>query len=344
MKLHLISLPHTSTVNSGYDQCAFTRKVRDFPKMMKPFGYKTLIYGSNKNDSDAELVTCITQEQQNYFLSEYEWYQKGRYYQIPFDDSLPIWRFFIKNVIKNLKKNYSSEDLILISSPIYYKPIQREFPEAKIIEYGIGYPTVLAPYRVFESEGWRNYCYGNNRIPDHGYMNDAVIPNYYDPEKFPLVTKKDDYLLFMGRPIPSKGLAWIQILASQGHKIKVAGAREVSGQNIEWVGYVDGAKKADLIGKAKALLSPTMYLEPFGGVVVEAALCGTPSITTNWGCYFETVEHEKTGFRANNYTEFAGYVDKLKDLDSKYISNRAKKLYSLETIGKKYHDYFQRFK
>ena len=341
MTLHLISLPHTSTTKTGFEQCAFTTKCRRFPDMMQPFGYTTLVYGSDANDSCGETVPCITQKQQDYFLSDYDWYTSGMYYKIPFDESLPIWRFFIKNVIKNLKRRYSVGDLILISSPIYYKPIQREFPEAKIVEYGIGYPTVLAPYRVFESDAWRNFCYGSNPIHDLGYMNDAVIPNYYDVSQFPLVKKKEDYLLFMARPIPSKGLSWIQILGAQGHKIKVAGANEVKGQNIEWVGYVDGAKKAELMGKAKALLSPTLYLEPFGGVVAEAALCGTPALTTNWGCYVETVEHGKTGFRANNLTELSGFIEKLDTLDPKYIRERAVSLWSTEVIGKKYHEYFQ---
>ena len=334
MKLHLIALPHAP---KEYEQCAFGRKVRDFPDMMKQFGYETITYGSNHD------VVCITKEQQDYFLSEYEWYQKGLLYKIPFDDHLPIWRFFIKNMIKELKKRYSKGDLILISSPIYYKPIQREFPEAVIIEYGVGYPTVLAPYRVFESEAWRNFCYGSNSIPDHGYMNDIVIPNYYDESKFPLITKKEDYFVFMGRPIPSKGWSWVQILASQGHKIKVAGSQEMTGTNIEWVGYVEGKKKAELLGKAKALLSPTIYLEPFGGVVAESALCGTASLTTSWGCYLETVEQGKTGYRANNFTEFSTFAHEVDKLDPKYIAQRARSLWSTEVVGQKYDTYFQRF-
>lgn len=342
MKLHLIGLPHTSTTEKGYEQCAFTRKLRDFPAMMKPFGYETVLYASDKSDADAELVPCITVAQQEYFLSEFDWFRDGKYYNIPFSEDLPIWPFFIKNVIKELKRRFSQGDLILISSPIYFKPIQREFPTAKIIEYGVGYPTVLSPYRVFESEAWRNFIYGSNGIPDHQYANDVVIPNYYEKDRFPVIEKKEDYFLFMARPTPAKGWAWIQILAAQGHKIKVAGAQEVSGLNIEWVGYVDGKEKAELMGKAKALLSPTNYLEPFGGVVAEAALCGTPSITTDWGCYIETVEQAKTGFRCKNFTEILKSIEKVSELDPNYIALRARSLWSTEIVGRKYDEYFRK--
>jgi len=308
--------------------------------MMKPFGYDVHVYASDLDDSGATLHTCITKSLQDYFLSHYDWYEGKSYYKIPFDPSLPIWRFFIQNVIKELRCSYSQDDLILISSPIFYAPIHRVFPLAKIIEYGVGYPTILSPYRVFESHSWRNFCYGSNHVSDLSYMNDDVIPNYYDPQAFPLVKEKQDYLVFMGRPIPSKGIAWVQILSSMGHKIKVAGSQELRGENIQWVGYVEGKQKADLLGNAKALLSPTMYLEPFGGVVAEAGLCGTPSITTNWGCYQETIEHGKTGFRINTFTEMKDAVALLDSCDPSYISSRSASLWSTSVIGQKYHKYF----
>jgi glycosyltransferase involved in cell wall biosynthesis len=342
MTLHLVSLPHTSTTYTQFAQCAFTQRNTKFPAMMKPFGYEVITYGSDKSDAGCENVAVITQEQQNYFLSDYDWYKNGLYYKIPFDDSLPIWRFFIKNLIKQLKKRVNQDDLILISSPIYYKPLHREFPNVKIVEYGVGYPRVLAPYRVFESEAWRNFVYGSNPIQDHEYMNDVVIPTYYDEAKFPLVKEKEDYFLFMGRPIPSKGWAWVQILAAQGHKVKVAGSQKVEGKNIEWVGYVDGEKKAQLMGRAKALLSPTIYLEPFGGVVAEAALCGTPAITTDWGCYHETVEHGKTGFWCKNMIEISQRVKEVDSLDPEYIAARARSLWDTSVVGKLYHEYFSR--
>ncbi len=40
-----------------------------------------------------------------------------------------------------------------------------------------------------------------------------------------------------------------------------------------------------LLGNAKSVLMPTYYLEPFGGVHVEAQLCDTPVITTDWSAF-----------------------------------------------------------
>jgi len=46
---------------------------------------------------------------------------------------------------------------------------------------------------------------------------------------------------------------------------------------------------------------PTYYLEPFGGVNVEAQLCGTPVLTTDWGAFPETVLHATDAVYLKNF-------------------------------------------
>jgi hypothetical protein len=49
------------------------------------------------------------------------------------------------------------------------------------------------------------------------------------------------------------------------------------GGDIEFVGEIDDAHKAEFLGGALALLCPIDWPEPFGLVLIEAAACGTPS-------------------------------------------------------------------
>jgi glycosyltransferase involved in cell wall biosynthesis len=96
------------------------------------------------------------------------------------------------------------------------------------------------------------------------------------------------------------------------------------------------------MSKATALFVPTIYIEPFGTVNVEAQACGTPVITTDWGAFTETVLHGTTGFRCRNLREFLLAAEDVKKLDPKVIRKWANDNYSLEAVGFKYEQYFKR--
>jgi glycosyltransferase involved in cell wall biosynthesis len=55
--------------------------------------------------------------------------------------------------------------------------------------------------------------------------------------------------------------------------------------------------KVDLLSRARAMVFPIRWPEPFGLVMVEAMACGTPVVTTNWGAAPEVVDDGVTGFR-----------------------------------------------
>lgn len=340
---HCVGLPHTQISKGKYGQCAYTQKTLKFAKMMSARGHKVYLYASDLNETPAELITCITKDQQDYFLGEEEWYKNGEIYKMPYDRKLPIWKLFNDNVIRELKKRVKPDDFILYLTGNTQQDIQKAFPKNKHVEYGIGYPGIWnTRYKVFESYAWMHHTYGRFSIPDYERQFNAVIPNYFEVDDFPESKNIEDYLLFMARPIPAKGLPFVMGLGSEGHKIKVAGAVPVEGNNIEWVGYADEKKRGELMSHAKALLSPTLYVEPFGGVAVEAMLCGTPVIAFKWGAFVETIEDGKTGFLVNNYEELKEAVKKVDSLDRKYIRERARRLYSTETVAKMYEDYFKR--
>lgn len=166
-----------------------------------------------------------------------------------------------------------------------------------------------------------HYVYGLLGIQD-GVWYDAVIPNYFDPEDFPFKSEKQDYLLYFGRIINRKGVQVASDVAkATGNMLYNVsqGSLENPGEGIylsneKHIVYhpaVGPEQRAILLGNAKAVLMPTYYLEPFGGVNVEAEMCGTPVITSDWGAYPETVLHGVTGYRCRVFEEFCRAVNNI---------------------------------
>ena len=60
-------------------------------------------------------------------------------------------------------------------------------------------------------------------------------------------------------------------------------------KNSSWEGPVSGIRKAELLTRAKAFLFPVTWPEPFGLVVIEALMSGTPVIATPQGSLKELV-------------------------------------------------------
>ena len=108
------------------------------------------------------------------------------------------------------------------------------------------------------------------------------------------------------------------------------------------MGLADTQKRAELMGAAKAIFVPTLYVEPFGGVAVEAMMCGTPVICTDWGAFPENVEQGVDGFRCRTLAEFVQAMSDVEGLDRELIRRRAVGRFSTEAVGPQYARYFER--
>jgi len=243
------------------------------------------------------------------------------------------------------------------------KPVLDKIPElyekAIVVEPGIGYhnESGLGPdvYKVYESYNWMSYNYGILCHPfegaNEGYVPrnyDCVIPNYWDPNDFIFSEKKDDYFLFFGRVIGRKGIhIATEVCEKAGVKLVVAGQGNEKyhnlqdNQNIEYIGFVDNQKRAELMSRAKAVFVPTQYFEPFGGVAVEAQMCGTPVISSDFGVFNETVLHGITGYRCRTLDQYVWAINNVHKLDPHAIRNWAIDNFSTERVSEMYEEYFQ---
>lgn len=338
MRFHVVNLPHTQTTKA-YSPCAYTQKVRKFADMMTGLGHEVILYGSEQNEAHCtENVVCITKARQKTF----GYSSRDDYLKIDFNSD-PIWSFFVPKVVEEMKKRVQPRDIICLITSTPFKPIMDAFPGHLSVEFGIGYPETMSPYRVFESYAWRNYVYGRGN--EDGHFFDEVIPNYFEIKDFPIKTKKDDYFLYIGRLTDKKGWHIAQQVCKELDKrLVVAGPGEFSGYG-EYVGIVGPQKRAELMGKAKAVFVPTLYVAPFEGVHIEANLCGTPVITTDFGVFSETVG-EPNGIRCSSYYEFleaAGYyANHIKATEYYQIAHEARQIYSTQVVAKRYEEYFKK--
>ncbi len=156
------------------------------------------------------------------------------------------------------------------------------------------------------------------------------VHNGVDLAAFPLSRQRDDYLLFLGRFHPSKGadLA-IEVARRAGRRLIIAAPsppddqrdwfdREVRpglGGPIEWVGPVEGERRATLLGQATATLVPLRWEEPFGLVMAEAMACGTPPIAMRRGAAPEIIVDGVTGYLVDDVPGMVAAIDRASEID-----------------------------
>ena len=158
----------------------------------------------------------------------------------------------------------------------------------------------------------------------------GAIPNPIDAAKWPFRPSHDDYLLWVGRITPDKGPhRAIAVARAAGAKLVLAGIiqpgqreffeREVEphidGHRVSFLGEVSGAQKRALFAGARALLLPIRWPEPFGMVIVESLVCGTPVVAFDEGAASELIQHGKTGLIVRDEAEMVRAIADLDQID-----------------------------
>lgn len=262
--------------------------------------------------------------------------------------------YIIQDIFRaHLKKPF---DIINIYSPASALPIAKKFPEAKIVYtlQNVIFPWERVSFLAFKNPNHYFVSCSNNQresAPDINYIK--TIYNGVDTGLFSYSETHDNYLLFVGRTHPKKGVAEaVKIAQILNKRLIIIGSpitepdwwnteiKPYLGKNIEYLGYKQHKELPFYFQKAEAFLMPIMWEEPFGRVMIEAMSCGTPVVAFNRGAVKEIVKDGETGFVVNTNEEMAEAVKKINSISRKKCRNHVEKNFSLTKIVSDYEEIF----
>lgn len=361
-RFHVVGLSHLPT-NQHYNSCAFSQKILRLCRMLMSLGHEVYFYGAEGSEVECtEFIVTQTLSniraawgEADYDGNEevgYDWKsESGFKYMGDTDIRMGALKYFAVNTVFEIERRARGDDFILLQGAAH-RVISETLGDRYLLkcEPGIGYRWSIERFRAFESSSLMHYAYGLEAKDHHevfkGRSYDRVIPNYFDVSQFPFSDSKDDYFLYMGRLVGYKGIhIAIQLAKKLRKRIIVAGQGtfETKYKHVEFVGYADAKLRGELLSKAKALIVPTLYLEPFGGVAIEAMLCGTPVITTNFGVFPEYVINGFNGYRCDMFYDFIEAGKAVWSFDKKQyadIHKWAVENYDMEAIKWQYQKWF----
>lgn len=213
----------------------------------------------------------------------------------------------------------------------------RDFPEVRRIAISRAQGDAFAPIRI-----------------------DTVIHHGLNPALYPESPRDKSYVAFLGRYAPEKGTD-IAIRAARraGVPIRLGGAARDAGRayfeqivtpllasstNAVDLGELSHAPKVELLQDAQALLMPIQWEEPFGLVMIEAMLTGTPVIAFDRGSVREVVEPGITGLIVRSEEEMAEAIATLPSFDRVRCRARAQERWSTERMVNEHLQFYREIK
>ena len=179
-------------------------------------------------------------------------------------------------------------------------------------------------------------------------------------EQMPFSARPGDYLVFVGRVTPEKGLVdCIELARRTKLPLKIAAkvydAHEkvhfaevvqpaIDEGVVEFVGEVGQLERDPLYAGALATVMLGAWPEPFGLVAIESLATGTPVIARRAGALTETVEHGTDGFLVDDLLEAVLAVGRVHELDRTDIRARALRRFSPGRMADEYVEVYDRLR
>ena len=181
-------------------------------------------------------------------------------------------------------------------------------------------------------------------LPNLNYA--ATVYNGIPINDIPFSATKENYVMIAGRVVKEKGVdIAIRAALKADVPLYIFGPVDdnspywkneiepfVDNDKIRYMGMVPRQEVFRYMSKARAILMPIRWNEPFGLVVAEAMSAGTPSIVFPLGSMAELVEDGKTGYIVHNEDEMVQRIKDIDQIDAHTCRVVAEKRFSIEAM------------
>lgn len=272
-----------------------------------------IVYHYGHEDSTVNCTEHINVINNNILKESYgnlnNWKEKG----FNQDVNTKAVKIFNTNCINELNKRIKSDkEFILCWFGFAHEPCVKYFyDKAIVIEPSIGYDSMFSPVKIFETYAQMHKMHGHSTT-HIGLGSEYVVYPGFEPNDFIYKKDKSNTALFLGRITEQKGAKLVYDICNHiGQDIIFAGPNILNLKDTKYckfLGFVEPHQRMRLLSDAKFLLAPSLFTEPCNWSVIEAQFSGTPTITTDFGGFTETVIQNKTGIRCNTMNQIISAI------------------------------------
>jgi glycosyltransferase involved in cell wall biosynthesis len=196
-----------------------------------------------------------------------------------------------------------------------------------------------------------------NQLSGYEFLKDRFV-NYHgvDMKVFKFNPDPQDHCVYVGRIDPQKGVdIAIDVAKKAKVNLKVIGfkpsgdqtffekiIKEIKENDFEFLEELSRFEVAREVAKAKALLFPIIWNEPFGLVSVEAMATGTPPIAFRKGSIPEIIEDGKSGFMVGTPEEMVSAIQKIHQIDRRECRKHVEENFTVEKMVDGYEGIYQK--
>jgi glycosyltransferase involved in cell wall biosynthesis len=209
---------------------------------------------------------------------------------------------------------------------------------------------LVSHYQAFPGTGY--VCISQRQAALLPELTTRVIHHGLDPARYAAGDGQGGYVAFLGRFSDEKAphLA-IDAARAAGMPLRIGGTyhhvaesyyqremqpRLAAGTDVTCCGELGHDAKVELLRGASAMLFPIQWEEPFGLVMIESMLVGTPVVAFRHGSAPEVIEDGVTGFLVDSPEEMAQRIGQISRIDRKRCRERAQARWSSLRMAREY--------